>query len=941
MGDTQLGLTGLPARLARTVAVGTVAALVAASVAATAAAATGSTLYVGGAGCSDTASGAGGISTPFCTISKAVASATAGTTVLVNPGTYNEQVSVAASGTSGAPITIQSATRGAATVTGGGHGFNVSGQHYVTIDGFVVTGTSGDGVNLVNSDHLTITDNTITYSGHPAQGQTAAGMVTSGVTASQISGNRADHNSDYGFRIDSGTSGVTISGNEASFNAEGWQRNANGIDVTASGNTITDNVLHDNEDSGLQFYAGGDNNLAANNVSYNNGDHGIDDLNVTGNTLVGNTVYNNCTDGINVEGTSSNYTVENNISMDNAINTNCAHGPAGKDGRGRGGEIGIYDTATTGTKVDYNLVYSTSGVDQLYQWGPNSYTTLAAFRSGSGQAAHDAVADPEFVNATGGDFHLREGSPAIDSADSSVTGWQNTDTEGDRRVDDPNVADSGVGPRAFDDRGAYEFQPAANPVLSARLAVSPASGTAPLVVTVDATGSSAGANPIASYTFDFGDGTAPVKVNAPATSVQHTYAKTGSFTVVLTVTDSTGMTATTTAVVAATAPVAATAHLSTASGSAPLAVTADGGGSTAGSAAIASYTFDFGDNTGPVTVNAPTTSTSHTYAVGGTYPVTLIVTDVNGLASAPVTQQVTASSSVAPTAVLSLTPSTGTAPLTVVADGSGSAAGTAAITGYSIDFGDGSPVQTTRTATHAYQAGTYTVTLTVTAADGSTSQATKTVTAAPATQISYIGRPAAEALVVANAGTTIKVGTATRSGDALIVSMYLTSTTGCSAASGIGASDTGHNTYTLVSAVMDASNHCTAVLAAFDTAALATTDSISLTWPSASKHNISVDEFTGIGAVDAQSAATGPAGGTTFSTPAVTTGAVGELLFSAIGTNSGTAPTFDAGAGWNQLASLTLSSYRVTSAYRVVGPGSFNAAGATTAQWGASLVAFK
>lgn len=811
--------------------------------------ATSSTVYVGGPGCSDTNTGTQ--AAPFCTISHALSGAGPGTTVIVAPGTYNESVAVNASGSAGSPITIEAATRGTATITGGAHGFSVSGQHYVTIDGFVVTATSGEGVLLSNSDHLVVSNNTITGAGHPVQGQTAAGLLASGVTASQITGNHSDQNSDFGFRIDSGSSAVTVSGNEASYNAEGWQRNANGIDVVSAGNTIIGNVLHDNEDSGLQFYPGGDNNLAANNVTYNNGDHGIDDLNVSGTTLVGNTAYFNCTDGINVEGTSSNYIVENNISMDNAINAACAHGPAGKDGKGRAGEIGIYDSATIGTTVDYNLVYSTSGTDKLYEWGANGYTTLAAFQAASGQGGHELNGDPKFANAANGDFHLTEGSPAIDSANSGVTGAQNIDTTGNRRVDDPNVPNTGVGPRGYDDRGAYELPATGQPVLTARLAVTPNSGTAPLVVNADASGSTAGAYPIASYTFDFGDGSGPVTVNAPGASENHKYSGAGPFTATVTVRDTTGAATSTSA---------------------------------------------------KVSVSAPT----------------------------------------APTAVLTVSPSVGTAPLTVTANGSASIAGTAAITGYSIDFGDGSPVQSTQTATHVYVAGTYTVTLTVTDANELTSKSTRAVTVNPAgSPITYQGRPAAEAVVATNNGTTTPVATATHAGDALVVSMYLTATMGCSAASGVGATDSGHNTYTVIVAVMDSSKHCTAVLAAFNTNALGTTDTVTFTWPSASKHNISIDEFSGITTADVEASGTGSAGGSTFSIPSILPAGTGELIFSAIGTNSGTAPTFDSTAGWRQLTPLALSSYRITSAYKVDDSGNCSAMGTTTAQWGAALVAFK
>ena len=61
---------------------------------------------------------------------------------------------------------------------------------------------------------------------------------------------------------------------------------------------------------------------------------------------------------------------------------------------------------------------------------------------------------------------------------------------------------------------------------------------------------------------------------------------------------------------------------------APLAVTADASGSTDTDATgIASYEFDFGDGT-PLVRGAA--SASHTYCKGGSYVVTVVVTDSAG-----------------------------------------------------------------------------------------------------------------------------------------------------------------------------------------------------------------------------------------------------------------------------------------------------------------------
>ena len=149
-------------------------------------------------------------------------------------------------------------------------------------------------------------------------------------------------------------------------------------------------------------------------------------------------------------------------------------------------------------------------------------------------------ADPKWANLGARDFHLTAGSPAIDSANSGISGQPGSDVAGVARVDDPATPNPGVGPRTYDDRGAYEFQPSGDLPPSVALVVSPSSGVFPLPVSVDASGSSDGdATPIASYKFDFGDGSAVVGPQAGATAT-HTYSVAGTYVVTATVTDTGG-----------------------------------------------------------------------------------------------------------------------------------------------------------------------------------------------------------------------------------------------------------------------------------------------------------------------------------------------------------------------------------------------------------------
>jgi parallel beta-helix repeat protein len=697
-----------------------------------AAAATPATLYVdrGSSACSD--AGSGTSDQPFCTIAAAAAKVTAGQTVQVAAGTYPEAVTVASSGTSSAPIAFAAAPGATVTLSGQANGFVISGRSWITVTGFTVTKTSDYGFSVSNSSHLMLSDNHVSYAGQPVSGKTKSGLHLSNVTDSVVSQNTVDHNSNYGINFTSGSTRNQVLGNVSFSNAQGYQRAASGIRFYSSpGNTISSNVCHDNEDSGIEFDTSANNNLVVDNVTYKNGDHGIDVYRSTGERIVANSVYKNVTAGIDVEGSSTGATIANNISVDNGINSPRTHS-----------NIRVDSTSVSGTTMDYDLVYLTTP-DTLLIWNSTNYTSLATFRSATGQESHGSQADPRWRDSAAGDFHLTTGSPAIDSANSGTSGQPDKDADGNPRVDDPATPNTGAGVRTYDDRGAYEFPagppPEAAPV--ARLSVSPSAGTGPLAVTADASASTdTDATPISTYAFDFGDGGGTVGPQPGATAA-HTYSTAGTYTVTVTVTDTGGLasTATSTVQVAAAADAAPAAVLAVApaSGPAPLAVTADASGSTdSDSTPIASYTFDFGDGSAPVGPQAAATAT-HTYAAAGTYTVTVTVKDTAALAStATASVQVTAATTDAPpAAALSVTPSSGAINLAVTADGSASTDTDATpIASYTFDFGDGSaPVgpQAGAKAIHTYTAaGTYTVKITVkdTAGLGSTATAQVTVT---------------------------------------------------------------------------------------------------------------------------------------------------------------------------------------------------------------------
>ena len=469
------------ARRALTLGVAAVTALV--TLPAVSAEGAATTLYVRPTRCSDAGSGTGTL--PFCTIVKAAKVAVAGQTVLVSSGTYTGEVFPLHSGLQTARITFRPATGATVTISGPRHGFTISNKSFISVSGFRIQNTTGMGIYLSNARGVILYDNTVQTSGRRVSGAAAYGMYLSGTVGSIVKSNRVTNNSGSGIYLASTSSSNQVESNDVSGNAYGYVRNAAGIDVRGPGNLIKGNRVHHNEDSGIQVFSGGNRTRVINNVVYANkgftttvqtncthpttgntrgcitGDHGIDASGVTGGQIVGNTVYGNATSGINLEGvpagTSSGFTIANNIATDNAIN--CPNGAGGTVKCPRnGGNIRVDTNSRLGTSLDFDVLHLSSA-GPLAIWGTTSYTTIAAFRTASGREGHGLQGDPRFNNAAIGLFTLAAGSPAIDSANSSAPGQTTADVLGRPRVNDPAKANTGVGARTYDDRGAYERQP--------------------------------------------------------------------------------------------------------------------------------------------------------------------------------------------------------------------------------------------------------------------------------------------------------------------------------------------------------------------------------------------------------------------------------------------------------------------------------------------------
>ena len=232
------------------------------------------------------------------------------------------------------------------------------------------------------------------------------------------------------------------------------------------------------------------------------------------------------------------------------------------------------------------------------------------------------------------------------------------------------------------------------------LAVTPANGTAPVTVNATTAGSSDADGSIAGTSIDFGDGSVMV-----ASSGSHVYATAGTYTVVATITDNLGASATQTAIVTVVQNQLPQALLSVtpATGVAPLTVSASTAASTDADGTIASSVIAWGDG---ATSSGPLAT--HVYAASGNYTVIATVTDDRG-ASSTAAASVSILANQPPVARLAITPASGIAPVTATASTAASADADGTIASSTIDWGDGTSVAGS-TAAHIYsKPGTYTV----------------------------------------------------------------------------------------------------------------------------------------------------------------------------------------------------------------------------------------
>jgi parallel beta-helix repeat protein len=659
----------------------------------------------------------------YPTIQTAINASSNGDTVLAAPGTYFENIDF-----KGKLITVQSAQGpSVTTIDGGGvapvanfstgetqaavlqgftlqhgnapfaFGYEGAGVHISgaspTIAGNVITANTacadGTGISVAFASPV-IRDNTISSNSKQpgCSGQGGGGISVRGAASAQIIHNTITNNtSDFGGGVELFASGTpTLLNNTISNNTAGIQGGGvymvNQSDVTMVQNLVTGNTSAQN---GGGLY-----------ISIPSGDRGP--------LLVNNTVAGNSGSdtGVFLGGFDAQVQLSNNI-----IAASTAQ-PAVR-----------CDTSYSATSpiFDHNDLFNSTG--------PATQGSCSQAVGANGNIS----ADPQFVAA--GDYHLPSTSPAIDAGNNAALSLPASDLDGRPRVNGIAV-----------DQGVYEVpRPLSLTTLSAIAQVEGASAS-PVLAHF-----SGGYGPwTASIAWGDGQFTAAT-ISANAVSGTHAYLEEGSYTVTVTLTDSTNATATgtTSAGVTDAALSAAGSGVNATEGAMFTgAVASFTDADPNGAGADYSATINWGDQTSsPGTIAAGgggfVVIGTHTYAEEGAHTVTVTISDAGGATASPTSSATVSDAALTATGRASFREhhrNNFTATVATLTDADPGGASTD-YTGQ-ITWGDGTTSAATVVSgtggaftvsgSHNYRRnGTYTVTIQLTDAGGSSASTTTTI----------------------------------------------------------------------------------------------------------------------------------------------------------------------------------------------------------------------
>ena len=178
-------------------------------------------------------------------------------------GDLPEQVTVLSSGTAALPVTFAEAPGATVTVRGGVNGFRINSRSFVTVRGFTVVDTTGHGINVTQSAHITIEDNNVSGSGTRALGATGRGISLATTTDSLVRRNVTPRQLRRRHLPGPGLDRKRRLRQQELPERPGYVRAAAGIDVRGASSRVTSNAVFDNEDSGINIWDGANGSLVS------------------------------------------------------------------------------------------------------------------------------------------------------------------------------------------------------------------------------------------------------------------------------------------------------------------------------------------------------------------------------------------------------------------------------------------------------------------------------------------------------------------------------------------------------------------------------------------------------------------------------------------------------------------------------------------------------
>jgi Right handed beta helix region/Fibronectin type III domain len=405
------------------------------------------------------------------TIQAAINAAQNGDTVVVAPGTYYENLNF-----DGKAVTVESSSGPGATI--------IDGRSL----GPVVTFGSGEGPASVLQG-FTLQHGQANLDG----GGISIGYASPTIVGNVITGNTA---CDGGGGIAASFASPVIRGNTITGNGQAGCSGGvggGGIEVRGAGstqmigNTISNNSWGTADGGGISLFAAGtptieDNVISANTAGGAGG--GIYAVNQSDATIVQNLITGNSAPGgaalysLPPSGTRGPWLVNNTMTGNTGSN-----GTILLDGFDQ--QVQLWNNLVVGTVVCQTTYQTTPPglfANDVYASGGQAYLGACSGESGS---SGDISADPLFVSATTGNYHLQSGSPAIDAGNRTAPSLPATDLDGNIRVEGFAV-----------DQGAYEYPGPVPPGPVGNLAATAGIGQATVSWTAPA---STGGSPITGY----------------------------------------------------------------------------------------------------------------------------------------------------------------------------------------------------------------------------------------------------------------------------------------------------------------------------------------------------------------------------------------------------------------------------------------------------------